>query len=454
MTAPALSQALARFIERTRYEDLPQEVVSFTKLCVLDWLGSALAGADQPPIRMIRELAEEMGGAKQAALVTGGRTSALHAALVNGAASHVVELDDIHKASIIHAATVVIPAALAAAEWRGRSGRDLIAAIAIGYDVCFRIGEAVSPSHYRYWHNTATCGTFGAAAAAGKLLGLAEESLVHALGNAGTQAAGLWEFIEDGAMSKQLHTGKAAMNGLLAALLAEKGFTGPTRILEGGRGFFHAMSEEFDASRVTERLGETFKIRENSFKIHASCRHTHPAIDLALSLRADPANPLRPEQVRKIRVGGYRSVVAITDDPSPASVYAAKFSLQFCVALALVKGRAGLAEFTEQTLFDPAIRALMERIEVTLDPDVDAAYPECWGTRMEVTLEGGDTLTVRTDYPKGDPENPVAAEELIGKFRLMTDHLPADRRERHIEMVLQLEEAADLAQFWPEGSRI
>src|SRR5690606_29784581 len=222
----------------------------------------------------------EMGGAEQAHLVTGGQSSVLNAALVNGAASHVVELDDIHKGSIIHAATVVIPAALAVAEWKGLSGKELIAAVVAGYEVCYRIGEAVSPSHYYYWHNTATCGTFGAAIAAAKLLGLTTEQTIAALGNAGTQAAGLWEFIEDGAMTKQLHTGKAAMNGLLAALLAQKGFTGPQKILEGNRGFFKAMSEEYDASRVTEGLGNEFKIMENSFKIHASCRHTHHAVDL------------------------------------------------------------------------------------------------------------------------------------------------------------------------------
>ncbi|MCK9905628.1 MmgE/PrpD family protein, partial [Frankia sp. Cpl3] len=199
----------------TNYADLPGEVIQFTKLCILDWLGSAVAGAAKPPVRMIDELVKELGGTEQATLVTGGKTSVAHAALVNGAASHVVELDDIHKSSIIHAATVVIPAAFAIAEWQHKSGKQLITAIAIGYDVCFRVGEAVSPSHYYYWHNTATCGTFGVAAAVAKLLELDEQQIIYALGNAGTQAAGLWEFIVDGAMSKQLHTGKAAMNGLL-----------------------------------------------------------------------------------------------------------------------------------------------------------------------------------------------------------------------------------------------
>ncbi|WP_369678797.1 MmgE/PrpD family protein [Planococcus faecalis] len=193
-----LSRYLARYSLNLQYEDLPEEVVSFTKLCILDYFGSAIAGSDKKPVQIISNLVKDMGGFEQAKLFTGGKSSVLNAALVNGSASHMMELDDIHKGSIIHAATVVIPAALAIAEWRQLSGKELITAVVVGYEVCFRIGEAVSPSHYYYWHNTATCGTFGAAAATGKLLGLTEDQAVDALGNAGSQAAGLWEFIVDG----------------------------------------------------------------------------------------------------------------------------------------------------------------------------------------------------------------------------------------------------------------
>ena len=279
-----LSKKLAGYMTSLAYDELPDEVVQFAKLCILDYFGSAIAGRDKAPIQMIAAFSEEMGGNEQATAVTGGKTSVMNAALVNGAASHMVELDDIHKGSIIHAATVVIPAAMAIAEWKRRSGKDVIAAVVAGYEVCYRIGEAVSPSHYYYWHNTATCGTFGAAAAAAKLLNATEEQTVHALGHAGTQAAGLWEFIVDGAMTKQLHPGKAAMNGVISALLAVKNFTGAKKILEGNRGFFRAMSEQFDASKVTEQLGKEHKIVENSFKIYASCRHTHPVMDEMIEL--------------------------------------------------------------------------------------------------------------------------------------------------------------------------
>jgi 2-methylcitrate dehydratase PrpD len=443
----SLSYQLARMISTTRYEDLPVEVTQFTKYCILDWLGSALAGANQLPVQMLRDLVQELGGEPQASLVGGGKSSILHAALLNGAASHVVELDDIHKASIIHAATVVIPAALAVAEWKHSGGKDLITAVVVGYEICYRIGEAVSPSHYYYWHNTATCGTFGAAAAAAHLLGLNVEQLVHALGSAGTQAAGLWEFIENGSMSKHLHPGKAAMNGVLSALLAEKGFTGAAQILEGKRGFFQAMSEQFDVTRITEGLGERFKIIENSFKIHSSCRHTHPAIDLILEIQKELS--LSVHDVDHIQVKAYQVALTITDNPNPTTVYEAKFSLQFCTALAFVKQRAGLSEFTEQSITDSTIIGLMGKVAVSVDPEVNASYPKRWGTVVEIVLNTGERIHKQTDYPKGDPEKPVT-EELIHKFQQLTEDLPQEQVEHYISHIMHLEQSMDVTAILTE----
>ncbi|MDI2587536.1 MmgE/PrpD family protein [Psychrobacillus sp. NEAU-3TGS] len=432
-----LSRELAKYSQALTYEELSPEVVEFTKLCILDYFGSAIAGSNKVPIKMISELVEEMGGSEQATLFTGGKSSAVNAALLNGAASHIVELDDIHKGSIIHAATVVIPAALAVAQWKKLSGKDLITAVVIGYEVCFRIGEAVSPSHYYYWHNTATCGTFGAAIAAAKLLNLTEEEMVFALGNAGTQAAGLWEFIVDGAMTKQLHSGKAAMNGLLAALLAQKGFTGPTKILEGDRGFFKAMSEQYDASKITEGLGKEFKILENSFKIHASCRHTHHAIDLLIEVFKERKPSL--EELESITVQSYKAAIDITDNDDPTTEYAAKFSLQFCSALAILTGSAGLVDFNESNLWDDQIRQLLKKIKVCIDPDINANYPEQWGATVEVTLANGETIHKQSDFPKGDPENAVTSEELVEKFTNMTNDISATKKEQIIRDILALE---------------
>ncbi|MED4584935.1 MmgE/PrpD family protein [Brevibacillus choshinensis] len=444
----SVSKEFAQYVTTLRYADMPAEVVAFAKICILDWLGSALAGSSKPPVQMIAQVAAELGGAEQATLMTGGRSSVTHAALINGASSHIVELDDIHKASIIHAGTVVIPAALAIAEWKQKSGEELIEAVVAGYEVCYRIGEAVSPSHYYYWHNTATCGTFGAAVAASKLLGQNEEQIVHTLGSAGTQAAGLWEFIEDGAMSKQLHPGKAAMNGIVAALLAEKGFTGASKILEGDRGFVRAMSQEGNAEEMTRGLGSVYKILENSFKIHASCRHTHHAIDLMVAMIAQHGISWR--EVEKVRVQTYQVALTITDNPDPATVYAAKFSLQYCVALALVKGSAGLTDFSEEALHDPAIREVMRRVEVSVDPAIHARYPEKWEAAVELELADGSTLQQHTEYPKGDPENPVKYEEIVQKFRALTLDQPQETIHHYLRMIENLEQVPDVTMFFAQ----
>ncbi|RFU64551.1 MmgE/PrpD family protein [Peribacillus saganii] len=431
-----LSKALAEYVTALKFEDLPEEVVEFTKLCILDWYGSAIAGKDKKPVQSIKELVEEWGGHEQASLVTGGKSSIGHASLVNGAASHIVELDDIHKSSIIHAATVVIPAAVAAAEAHGLSGKELITSIVAGYEVCYRIGEAVSPSHYYYWHNTATCGTFGSAAAVAKLLKLNVEQTMHALGNAGTQAAGLWEFIEDGANTKQLHTAKAAYNGAMAALLAKKDFTGASQILEGRRGFFNAMSESFDISKITNNLGQEYKIIENSFKIHASCRHTHPAVDCILDIMNE--HSIDYKQISRITIKTYQTVINITDKPNPDTVYASKFSSQFCAALAAVKGSAGLADFNEERLADQEIIEVMNKVEVMVDPYYESAYPEKWGALTEVELETGKKYSKSTDYPKGDPENMASRDELIQKFVTMTAGLLNDS-ESQVQAILGLD---------------
>lgn len=448
----SLSQSLASFIVKTSFEDLPDNVVDFTKLCILDWVGSAIAGKDKQPIKIIDAMVKEMGGLPQSTLVTGGKSSVTHAALVNGAASHIVELDDIHKASIIHAATVVIPAALAIAEWKNKSGRDLIEAVAIGYEVCYRIGEAVSPSHYYYWHNTATCGTFGAAAAAAKLLELNTEQIIHTLGSAGTQAAGLWEFIEDGAMSKQLHPGKAAMNGVISALLSEKGFTGASRILEGRRGFFEAMSEQYDAAKITNQLGEIFKIVENSFKIHASCRHTHATMDLAIDLAKE--HDLVVEDIENITVRTYQVALDITDNPNPTTVYASKFSLQFCTALAFVKRQGGLFDFTEESLKDPVIRGLMEKVLVAVEPAIHEAYPEKWGSLVQIVLTSGEILQKRSEYPKGDPENPPSKEEMVAKFNQLASGLPEEKIQNYVKQIMNLEKLININTLFEPSNKI
>ncbi|WP_101842615.1 MmgE/PrpD family protein [Halobacillus sp. Marseille-P3879] len=438
-----LSKEMAKYCVNLSYEDIPEEVRQYTKLCILDYFSSAIAGSDKEPIRIINEMMQEMGGQDHSTLFTGGQSSVINAALINGASSHIVELDDIHKASIIHAATVVIPAALAVSEWREMSGKDLITSVVIGYEVCYRIGEAVSPSHYYYWHNTATCGTFGAAIATAKLIGLNEKQIVAALGNAGTQAAGLWEFIEDGAMTKQLHPGKAAMNGTMASLLAHKGFTGAQKILEGNRGFFKSMSTDPKAHKITENLGDEFKILENSFKVHASCRHTHHAIDILMKM--SDSNPIPIEKIEAVDVRTYQTAIDITDNPSPDTIYASKFSLQYCTALALSKKQAGIHDFNETSLWDEEIRELMKTVTLHSDPLITGEYPEKWGAEVTITFTDGRSIQSGTDFPKGDPENPVSTEELIEKFHSLSYQLPLETREHLTDKIMNVEQEENVA---------
>ncbi|MFZ5633755.1 MAG: MmgE/PrpD family protein [Bacillota bacterium] len=413
-----VTSKLVEFIYKTKFEDLTPAAVKMARLAFLDWLGNAAAGSKQSPAQMVLGVIEELGGHPEATLLAGGgrRSSSVNAALLNGVMSHIVELDDVHRTSIIHPAAAVIPAALAAAEKEHAGGRDLITAIVVGYEVAIRVAEAITPSHYYFWHTTGTCGTFGAAAAAAKILRLGTDAVTWALGSAGTQAAGLWEFMADGgSMSKHLHPGKAAMNGLLSALLARRGFTGASRILEGKRGFCRATATDINFDLITGGLGGgSYKIEEISFKIHSSCRHTHPAVDVVLDLAL--RHEIGPDDVQSIKVSTYKTALDITNNYMPDSLYAAKFSLPFCVALALKERRCGPAEFNKAALTDPVIRSLMERTKLAVDPALDALHPRLWPVSVKITTRSGRVLEGYSDSTRGDPENPVPAEELEQKF--------------------------------------
>ena len=441
-----LSLKLADFIHSISFADLGQQTVRMARLALLDWLGSVARGGQEEPAKIALSLLIDQGGKPQATILPSGeKTSALNAALANGIASHILEVDDVHRGSVIHCGAAVIPAALAAAEMTRASGRQFIEALVVGYEVAIRIGEAVTPSHYYFWHNTGTCGTFGACAAAGKLLGLNREQLVWALGSAGTQAAGLWEFLADGAMSKHLHPGKAAQNGLLSALLASRGFTGSTAILEGKRGFCRAMAPEFNLDRIADSLGKPpYKIEDNSFKIHSSCRHTHPAVDIALDLASN--HNVGPSDIDGIEVRTYKAALDITDTPEPQTVYAAKFNLPFCVALALTKKSCGLEDFSDDNLRDPEIRALSRRVKLIADDAFTSLYPSKWAAALAITTNSGDVLGGRSDFPLGDPENPASDEVLTEKFRRLSSDSWGDRKTGSlIKTVMELEVVEDMS---------
>ena len=415
MSDASLSRSLARFVTGLQYDDLGSGQKTTIGQYFLDWLGCAVGGSSTEPARLVMDTVREMGGVPEATCVAdGSRTCCANAALVNGVASHVLEMDDVHREALIHMTVPVAPAALAVAERRHASGRGLLTALAAGVEVFIRVALGVGPSHYNYWHTTATCGVFGAAAAAAKLLGLDEQQTIWALGTAGTQAGGLWEFLSEGVMSKVLHPGRAASNGVLSALLAQRGFTGVSTILEGEQGFFRATSTDFDIAKVTDGLGEVFHFEGGSIKYHASCGHTHAAVDAALA--ATSGRRLGPDQVERVDVDINAVSLGILEGVCPDTPYLGKFCLEFCVASALARGPLGLDAFTEQTVADPDLRALAGKVFAVEAPDLTAQYPACWPGRVRVTLKGGEVLEGAVECPKGDPGNPLSEDELLGKF--------------------------------------
>jgi 2-methylcitrate dehydratase PrpD len=448
-----VTQRLGEALAAVSYSELPARVIADTERAVLDWLGSALAGATEPPARMAQRVVAGMGSSNEATIFSAGRSSAALAAMANGIASHILEFDDVHKESTLHGGAPIISAALAVAERQHADGRSFILAVALGYEAALRIGKAVNPSHYYFWHPTGTVATFGAAAAASSLMKLNSEQMVNALGSAGTQAAGLWEFNSDGAMSKHLHPGKAAFNGILAADLARAGFTAASRILEGERGFVRAMSTSQEVSQITRGFGTQWKISENCYKLYSCCGHTHTAIDSALDLRAERNWSSRDvlEQVDHLRIETYGPGFQIIKEPNPRSPYEAKFSIAYCSVVALLEGVVGLEQFRNERFDQDGVRsadiaALLHRTEVAVSDELTAKYPSAWPVCLAIILKDGVILRKTSDYPRGNPEKPVSDAELEKKFSsLVEPKLGSEAVARALDVVRNLESRLDMA---------
>lgn len=409
------SGRLAAFAAGLSYADIPPDVVARTEDLFVDWLGSALAGKFAAPVQAISAFARRMGPAGGSCEILMDRTSTspFFAALVNGAASHVAEQDDVHNGSVFHPAAVVFPAALAVAQDIGASGKEFLAASVAGYEVGIRVGEFLGRSHYRIFHTTGTAGTLAAAAAAGRLLALDAGQMLHAFGSAGTQAAGLWEFLRDAADSKPLHTAKAAANGVVSAYLAKDGFTGARQILEGAQGMAAGMSKDADPAKLTDGLGTRWATAETSFKYHASCRHTHPAAD-ALQ-KAMLQHGLKADEIERVVTRVHQAAIDVLGPVvDPATVHQAKFSMGTTLGLIAVYGKAGMVEF-EKGFRAPEVVDFRSRVAMELDQEVDAAYPARWIGKASVITRDGRKLEVRVDEPKGDPGNTLSRPEIEAK---------------------------------------
>lgn len=437
------SAELAEFTAQLSYDDIPAPVLRRTEDLMLDYLVSALAGSSARAVQSIAQFADAMGPTSGPCenLVTRRTTSPLFAAMVNAASAHMVEQDDVHNGSVFHPAAVVFPPAIAVAQALGRSGKDLLVASVAGYEAGIRIGEFLGRSHYKIFHTTGTAGALAAAVAVGRLLNLNSEQMLHALGSAGTQAAGLWEFLRDAADSKQLHTAKAAANGLTAAYLAHDGFTGARQILEGPQGMAAGMSSDADPAKLTDGLGTRWAVLETSFKFHASCRHTHPAADALQQVLQ--SHKLSANEIAAVVAHVHQGAIDVLGPVTkPASVHQSKFSMGTVLGLIALHGRAGLPEF-DAALNDPATTEFRDRVSMDLDAEVDAAYPAQWIGKVTVHTFDGRALSGRVDEPKGDPGNTLSRPELEDKAQRLGTYRNAASTEEVLAIIQKVWQQAD-----------
>ena len=442
------TRRLAEFIVGLKLADVPLPVIDTAKRLFIDWLGSALAGRDSRQVSIFEAYAAAMGptGVNRAGdseiLVSRKSSSPYFAALINAAASHVVEQDDVHNGSVFHPGTVIFPPVLAAAQAERSSGTELLLAVIAGYEAGIRIGEFLGRSHYKVFHTTGTAGTLAAAAAVAQLYRLDVGATVDALGSAGTQAAGLWEFLRDAADSKQLHAAKAAADGLMSAWIARQGFTGAKRILEGVQGLAAGMSSDADPEKLTDRLGQRWAIMETSYKWHASCRHTHPAADALQQLMQRES--LEHGDIVAVTANVHQAAIDVLGPvTSPQTIHQAKFSMGTVLALVAVHGKAGLMEFERHALTDPEVIAFRNKVAMALDDEVDNAYPQRWIGKVAVTTADGRRFSARVDVPKGDPGNTLSRHELEEKAVFLAGFRDAASKEEMrglIKRIWKLEE--------------
>jgi 2-methylcitrate dehydratase PrpD len=405
-----VTRKLARFVVDSKWSDVPESARKEASRSIVNWVGCALGGARHQTTECALQALSELSGPRTATVLgRNDRLDVLHASLLNGISSHVLDFDDTHLDTIIHPAGPVAPALFALAERQGLAGEDFLHAFILGVEVECRIGLCVYPSHYdRGYHITGSAGVFGAAAAAGKVLGLDEQKMIWALGIAATQSAGLREMF--GTMCKAFHPGRAAQNGLGAALLASKGFTSSEQSLEAPRGFAEVLSGERDYSKLTRGLGETWEVTRNTYKPFPCGIVIHPAIDACIQLRNE--HRLSAADIQKVELRVHPLVLELTGKRTPATGLEGKFSVYHSAAIALLRGVVGQREYSDAAVRDPEVVALRDRVTATIDPDIREDQVEA-----RVVLSSGRVLEKRIDRVVGSLQNPLSDRDLETKFR-------------------------------------
>lgn len=431
-------RVLAQYTANLKLEDIPPVVVRNTKYCVLDSMGASIGASRYEEIPSIVEEILNMSSneCKNGACVWGynRKTSVFQAALLNGIMAHALELDDVHTKSKTHIGAVVLPTAWTLAETLGSSGKEFLEAVLAGYEAMARVGAGFGVSSHRLkgWHSTGTAGTFGAAAAAARLLKLDVEKTLSAFGMAGTQSSGLWAFLEDGASSKKMHTGRAAENGIVAAFLAKAGMTGPEHILEAkDGGLYQATSDEFDLSLVTKNLGKKYEIIHMDKKLYPSCRSTHPAIDAIIRIKQRLS--LKSQEIKDISVHTYEvGVKQCGSSKYPQNALEGKFSIPYTVAVALIDGEVTLEQFKPAKFLEPRIEELADKVSVYADKRFTNRYPAQWGCLITINMKDDTIIKEEVTNTLGSVINPLSEEQEINKFLLLVTPILGQKKTQNI----------------------
>ena len=410
----------AKYVVSLKFDDLPFDVVEKTKIHFLDYLGNALAAYEMPWSQMVIKIVKQMKGEPQSTVIGEGKYPMMNAALANGTMAHGVDADDSGaRPSWAHPGSCINPTAQAVAEAEGVTGKELITGILAGYEISCRVDSSMYPGlRNRGFHATGVVGTIGATAAAGKILGLDEDQMVNAFGLAGTQAAGLEEWLTAGDMSKRLHAGKAAMNGVLAALLAREGYTGPSSVFEGKHGLLTTHAESYNPEMLTEGLGSEYKILGCKFKPYACCHELCPPIRMAQQLQED--HGIKPQDVEKIRIG-LNHITAENQLKEAETPLHAQNHPAVAIGIALVEDKVFLKEFFE-SYRDPMVIQLGKRTEVYTDPEIDMAFPTKIGTRLEIITKTNHYTMFEEDKP------PIPHSFIKEKFMALATNLTSDEK--------------------------
>jgi 2-methylcitrate dehydratase PrpD len=407
-------ERFATWAVQSRAQALAPQVLHHAKRAVIDLHAAMISGAVSAPATLLEKaLAEELDRG-EARLALGRKATMRAAALINGAAAHTTEVDDIYRDGIYHPGAPTIPAALALAQARGASGEQFLRAVIVGYEISTRIGAAMGRAHYKYWHNTGTIGCFGACAAAAELLQLDALRFAHALATVTTFSAGLQQSFRMDSMSKPLHAGRAAEAGLTAALAAREGVTGSLDVIEGEAGYGRAMSDGPDWDKALATLGRDFHVTRMTFKNHTCCGHTFAAIDGALALKEKMG--LAAKDIQRVRVGTYKAALDVAGYEEPRTPAEGRFSLKYVVATALTHGSVRFAAFEPERLDNPATRDLMRRVEVAVDPQLDAAFPAQRAARVAIEARDGRREEYFQPTRIGDPDAPLSDSQLEAKY--------------------------------------